>query len=185
MTGTSGNAGLTSPQQIGQNYAFRVAVLDGSTLLATSAVSDVNVFGRVPFSTLTAPSYWVNPGTYNGPTFTFPFEFQSGGGTTSAPKTVLSVATADNDCTIVHVDYVVGPLPGVSGDPNATETVSVIQQSANPVSSTTPVAQQSSVDATVIPGQSWAVNAASAVGWNVYLNGYAICDSTQPIITAG
>jgi hypothetical protein len=57
-------------------------------------------------------------------------------------------------------------------------TVTIVQEARQPVSATVPFSTIGSVEAELTPGQTWAVNGPD--GDSVHLNGYAICDSTEP-----
>jgi hypothetical protein len=76
--------------------------------------------------------------------------------------------------------------------PTFVASVAVVRQTQEPVRTSIPYNQTGSVDAELIPGQTWSI-IASYTGHNeksetflspwppsLYLNGYAICDSTEP-----
>jgi hypothetical protein len=182
LLGSSGTSALPT-QAIGKNEQFRIAVVAGPSVLANQA-SSVSFFGQVAFSSLDGDA-GDSAGTYTTPTATFTSEFYVYANE-AAPA--LTVSAADNNCSHVVVDYILGD-PDTDdysqGETSDSATVSVLQESANAVSSSAAFNQLGTVSADVTPGQSWSVSAQhSPTGYldRLYLNGYAICDSTTPII---
>ena len=167
----SGSAALAG-MPLGK-YRFRIADLIGHRVLAQQ-VSGIAVFGQVPFSTLFIDG---GSGTYATPTNSFPWVAEWSAD--AAP----AFAVKDNHCLSVHIGFV----PGQHNGPG-TATLTVVQESRDPVSATVPYDAIGSVDAQLTPGQSWAVNisyeTSTAANWEpeTYVNGYAVCDSTERTI---
>jgi hypothetical protein len=190
ITGRSGSGtGSIPAQQIGKGVKLQIGVVDRGSVLVYEN-STLNVFGQVPFSTLETSTSSAGTYTYAAGTFSYQFGFEN-------PQTapLLQVSAANNDCTSVNLSFIEGDL----ADPSVAEqgdmdTVSVVQQAQSPVSSTVDFNQSGSLNAIVVPGQSWSVNASAtgdvagiALNGSVatYVNGYAICDSTTPIMQVG
>lgn len=152
-------------------YWFRIAVFRGRTLLAQQT-SVIKVFGTVPFTTLLQ---YDNTRVYTmtGNSFSYVLERTIFDGDS---ENVFGVS--NNNCSSVHVAFAVGSVQTVS---NVTGTVTVVQESRDPVSSSAPFERTGSVDAELTPGQTWGVNASAQGGsGEFYVNGYATCDSTEP-----
>jgi hypothetical protein len=191
VTSHSGSGtGSIPAQQLGKGLKFQIAVLDEGAILVYENTNTLNVFGQVPFSTLeTSPG---SPGTYTSPTatFTYQFGFQN-------PQTtpLLQVSAAANDCTSVNLNFMEGDLTDPSiAEQGDMDTLSVVQQSQSPVSSTVNFNQLGNLNAILVPGQSWSVTASSTgpvagialSGFlGTYLSGYAVCDTATPIIQVG
>jgi len=160
-------------------HRLRIAVIGRNKASGKSAASVVlaqqrktlTVFDDVPFSTLFSRSG--RGGTHNTPTRTFSYAFarrypQDGTGF------LPTVDKANNTCKSVHVDFVVAR--NGSGEMG---TLSVVQESRDPVATTAPVAAISAVDAPLTPGEAWsiAVGGADQSGVVFYVNGTANCYS--------
>jgi hypothetical protein len=147
-------------------YRLPIADFVGRRLLAQQVVG-IGVFGQVPFSTLfSAPT-----SVYTTPTSSFPY---MAGGEIGDDDPILKVER--NRCNFVHVAFVPGPHGEVG-----TGSVTLVQESRDPVSASAPFDAIGSLDAQVVPGQSWAVLApkASVEFGFIYVNGYAICSKSS------
>jgi hypothetical protein len=145
----------------------------------------------VPFSTLFQGSEHLDNGVYATPTGSFPYvSFREGLPNTEkgeAPTTLFSVTR--NNCSAAHVVFAIANY-FTGKTPTATGTLALVQQSRDPVSASAPLNATGSVDAELVPGQTWSV-IASVVGHEepeagtaelepiIYINGYAVCDSTE------
>jgi hypothetical protein len=152
-------------------YRLRLAALRGRRLLAQQVVG-IGVFGQVPFSTL-----FMDPlkGTYATPGNSFPYvgeEYAEG-------EPAFSVE--HNHCLSVHIGFV----PGIHNE-GGTGTLTLVQESRDPVSVSTAYDTIGSLDAELTPGQSWAVNVSYKEGDapTTYYNGYAVCNSTEAIVSS-
>jgi hypothetical protein len=152
-------------------YRLRIADLVGRRVLAQQALN-IRVFGEVPFSTLLRG---VSPGAgvYATSTTSFPY-------VTLYEPSRSAFSVRRNPCVAVHVAFV----PGGFGYPNGSNisgTVTVVQESRDAVSASASYNSIGSLDAELVPGQSWSVN----VSWQgeheplIYINGYAVCDSRE------
>lgn len=154
-------------------YRYRLAVLRKRQVLAWR-VARVSVFGEVPFSELFHNG---GSGAYATPTSSFPYV------AVYSADAVPAFTVKDNNCQSVHIGFV----PGQHRGPG-TGTVTIVQESRDPVSATVDYDAIGSVDAELTPGQSWAVNityeTTTAANWEpeTYINGYAVCNSREPII---
>lgn len=187
----SGSAELPG-QAIGE-YRFRLALLWGHRVLAQQ-VAGVGIFGQVPFSVLFSDGL---PGTefgkaengvYATSSTSFPYIGGVWVGDHGRPNTVFSISR--NHCTAVHIGFVLGETPGegYSHPGSVFGVVSLVQQSRDPVTAEVPLNGIGSVDAELVPGQTWSLLAEEhdrdgvKAGPTVYFNGYAICDSTEAVL---
>lgn len=161
-------------------YRFRLADFVGRRLLAQRTLG-IAVFGQVPFSAL----FGGEAGTYVTPTASFPYvaswQLRSWEGATEPTETAFTVE--HNHCRAVHLAFVLGSGP--YNVPTALGIATLVQESRDPTSASAKYNTIGSLDATVVPSQSWAVNltikenAKSEGLMDLYINGYAICDSTE------
>jgi hypothetical protein len=155
-------------------YQVRIAALDVRKKLLASQQRRLRVFGKVPFSSLFGIGQGVpfqaslsHSGTKTTPTGTFSYVFQMG--QSAGPS--MAVDKDRNECRFIHFDVVPDRADG---------TVSLVQESADPV--TVAIAGQTVgvLEAPLAVGQSWAVN---TTGDQYYFaNGYGLCDSTAPLV---
>lgn len=173
-------------QKLGR-YRFRLALFRGRRVLAKRVVG-IGVFGQVPFSTLFRRSLirrGFDSGIYAAASSSFPYVVSLYPGEFESPRAAFSVA--DNHCTAVHIDFILGNSSRDSLKDYASTTgiVAVVQQSRDPVSASSPFDQPGTVDVELVPGQSWSVLASEQTVETVtyfnhiYLNGYAVCNSTE------
>jgi hypothetical protein len=162
-------------------YRLRIADLIGRRVLARQVII-INVYGPVPFSTLFG-DYGEGPGVYTTPSASFPYVYWFGAGQPNSPSTGFSVK--NNHCLSVHVAFVPAyPGPAAGNRSTITGTVAVVQESRDPVSASAPYDGLGSVDAELVPGQSWAITASYTGDFEprIYLNGYAVCNSREPFL---
>ncbi|HET7060197.1 MAG TPA: hypothetical protein VFH99_02680 [Candidatus Saccharimonadales bacterium] len=174
-------------QKLG-TYRFRLAALRGHLVLAQKVLG-IDAFGQVPFSVLLRNGYLttghLENGVYATPSSSFPYVGGAYVGDHGRPNTVFSVN--HNRCSAVHVGFVLGETPGegYSYPASIYGVVTLVQQSRDPVASEVPFNGIGSVDAELVPGQTWSLlveenNREGKLGSpTVYFNGYAICDSTE------
>jgi hypothetical protein len=157
---------------IGQ-YHIRIANLDRHGRVLAARQVTVSAFGDVPFSQL----FGGQGGVETTKQITFPYALWYYNGETN----YTAFTVAGNTCRSVHLEFV--PDAGASGEyQHATATI--VQQSSDPIATTVSANSKGIVDASVIPGQSWAVNLAQVptghlenlITW--YLNGTANCYTT-------
>jgi hypothetical protein len=155
-------------------YRYRVAAIKGRWLLAQQAAGTA-VFGPVPFSTLFHNG---GSGAYATPTSSFPYV------AVYSADAVPAFTVKDNNCLSVHIGFV----PGQHRGPG-TGTLTLVQEARDPVSATVAYDAIGSIDAELTPGQTWGVNityeTSTPANWEpeTYVNGYAVCNSAEPIIS--
>jgi hypothetical protein len=149
-------------------YRLRLADLSGRRVLAKQAVG-IGVFGQVPLSTLLGAS--TQTGVYATPQFSFPYVDKGGGG-----ESHNLFKVTDNNCLSVHVAFVTE-----QHDISAVTTVTLVQESREAVSASATGEAIGSLDAELVPSQSWAITLTLTPNLldEVYFNGYAVCDSTE------
>jgi hypothetical protein len=165
---TSGSAAL-SGSKLGTRR-FRIAAFRGSKLLAQQT-SRVAIFGTVQFTTLFSNEH---PDVYTAPLNSFSYVESW---VFYKERSLFGVN--NNHCSSVHVAFV----PGNHNEPG-TGTLTIVQESRDPVQASVPFDTVGSVDVELTPGQTWGVNASAIGNENgpvyFYINGYATCDSTEP-----
>jgi hypothetical protein len=157
----------------------------------TTAASAKPAFRKVPFSLLIRHQ---STGVYTTSTVSFPYVLTRNGinltteGQQAPVIPLLSVAR--NHCKAVHVEYIFGnegatestyaPLSSTKG------TLSVVQQRRAPTVATTAFDSLGSVDAKLVPGQTWSITVSAvkpagnpAGDVEVFVNGFAICSSAE------
>lgn len=145
--------------------------------LVAKRVVGIGVFGQVPFTTLFNQSH---VGALATPTASFSY-VQSWPVYDS--RNLFGVT--HNNCVSVHIAFV----PHFRDD-EGDGTVTVVQESRDPVSATVPFETAGSVDVGLTPGQTWGVNATNSPNLSIglaepeyYINGYAVCDSTESLFS--
>lgn len=135
-------------------------------------VSGVAVFGEVPFSKL------FNSAEQTHATSKYTFSYVS---FSEYPGLVFTVE--HNQCSYAHIAFVGNGGRNVDGREVevGTVTATLVQESREPTISSAPEEAIGSLDAELVPGQSWAVRLeAPSLEPVFYVNGYAICDSEEP-----
>jgi hypothetical protein len=163
-------------------YRSRLAAFTRRGKLIASKSADLHVFGNEALASLLLEGSGGNHTTPTG-IFSYATEANDSFGATN----VLDLRRP-NTCNSIHLDLMPGAAnsdsdPTIEGLFSYTGTVTLVQESADPVSQTAAFDQVGSVNASVAPGQPWAVNIAQAntagpnnVGLGFYFNGYGICD---------
>ena len=164
-------------------YSVRLAAIARHHRAVAQQRRALDVFGQVPFTTLfpggAGAGDDLGPGTAQTATTTFPYAFAYYNGEVNF--TALTIGSR-NPCRSVTMQF----LPF---DPNSTDaeisqgTATLVQQSADPVSTTVQANNIGTITASLIPGQSWGLNVAQG-GDGQYLftwdiNGSANCDKTR------
>jgi hypothetical protein len=181
LSGTHGTASL--PAYPLGSYRLRLAVIAGPQVLAQRQ-RILHVFGKVALAKLLDddPIY---KGVYATPTASFAYDFWYDNLVNGMDQGVISVE--HNPCESVSLEFAIGnPNPGYPANDFAGDvgTVTVVQQTRDPVSASAPFNGLNSFTAGVVPGQSWSINlsesgpTAGEFGFYFYLNGSAVCDST-------
>lgn len=161
------------------SYQYRIAVLrkvHRKTKLVAGRTAKVSVFGDIPLAKLLNG----DDGTYTTPTRTFPYVDQVFASSVTG-STVLTVAAHTNRCRSIHFDFV--PERYSRNDPDDPITITVVQQSADPISASARPDDFGALDAPLVPGESWSLKtsvAAADQGERVDLNGSANCDRVAP-----
>ncbi len=168
------------------HYRFRIADLVPARrphrhshphfrVIAKEAAS-IAVFGEVPFSTLFGEGV---VGVDTTPSLTFPYAALIQPEVwTNGSSHLFTVE--HNHCYQAHVSFI-GTFGEWQSEYEATQgqtTLTLVQESRDPVSAVADYESIGSLDAELVPGQSWGVNIAGGNG--AYINGYALCDSAQP-----
>jgi hypothetical protein len=163
-TGTNHNLG---------QFRFRIAVIakrHGRRVLRAQQKRRLTTWGDVDFSHL----FRRDEHTHTVPSNAFSYVFSvccQG----EEPATAMSVDSGDNHCRRVHVDWV---ADGGSGSEASQGTLSVIQETSSAISDTAAGQEVSSVDAAVVPHQSWGITVATDTvnqSMSYYINGTANC----------
>jgi len=178
LKGSTGS-GTLPPLALGV-YQYRLVNLAAHNRVLAQQQRQLRVFGQVAFATLLN-----NPGggVYTSSTSAFPWVVMTSWYETEVGRsnTAFGIPTA-NTCRAAHVEF--ADQMYTSSVPNPTVTISVVQQSSDPVSTTVPANTGGTVNAAVVPGQPWSVVLTSNVANNgsLYFNGYADCYSSIPAV---
>jgi hypothetical protein len=158
-------------------YRLRIADLVGRRVLAQQVVG-IGVYGTVPFSILLKNVGSI--GVYTTPRNSFPYVARADE-PGETPHPVFTVA--HNHCLSAHIAFVPG-YPNALKDETETVTgfVSVVQESREAVSASAPFDDIGSLDAELVPGQTWSLTAyfTGEFSPHIYINGYAVCNSKEP-----
>jgi hypothetical protein len=163
--------GHLPPQALGE-YQLRIAALLGGDVIA-KRVFTLPVFGVVSFADLIGSSVR----NYATPTSSFPYVSVEG------PTEQPALAVRDNRCISAHVEFV----PGQQRGPG-TGTVTLVQETRDPVAATAAYDTIGSLDAELTPGETWALNTTyfttTPANWepDFYVNGSAVCSTRDQII---
>jgi hypothetical protein len=161
--GTSQLAGLP----LGQ-YLFRIAVL-GRHGLVVSQRQWLRVFGNVPFAQIGGGEH---RGTLALATTTFDYVL-----TFEAPGTGFS--TSRTTCRSVSLRFAATVISGVSNGEPVSFKFSVVQADLEPTGVAGGEREPIELNATLIPGTSWAINVQKLTGGfhldEIYVNGSASC----------
>jgi hypothetical protein len=171
LTGTSGSASL--PGLPMGTYRLRLTVLNSRHIALGQVQRGLKVFGQVPLSSLFPQN---NKGVYTTPTGTFAYLYNFPRGATPA------ITDARNNCRSIHLEFVPGVNYVYPEDLTESGSLTVVQETQDPVSVTRPYNTLGTLDVTLIPGQSWSINL-SPNGKNelgYYFNGSASCYSAAP-----
>jgi hypothetical protein len=176
--GTKGSG--TLPRVPIGSYRLRIADLDRRGHVLSEQRRRVNAFGDVTFSSLFGRGGGGSgAGVYNAPTTVFPYALNFYNGVVN----YSAFTVAPNPCRSVHLTFIAGP-PGEGEDVQITHqhgTATIVQESADPVSATAVGNSVATIDAQLVPGQSWGVRLAQDGGllFRWYVNGSANCDRTS------
>jgi hypothetical protein len=162
-------------------YNLRIAAVGAHRRVLSYQRHSLKVFGLVPLSTLFTGDW----GTYVTPTRTFSWVrrgFENDEPGVSNPE--ISVSKKKSRCRSIHFDW----LPGGprSGGASETFTITLVQESHDPISASSSYQTVGALDVSLTVGESWALNAShvgGTVGADYYFNGFASCDSRAPIDT--
>lgn len=162
------------------SYRLRIAVfvkkrINGKrrTVITAQQSQLLRVYGSVPLSTLAAGTSYNDEGTYTTPIGTFPYALR----VYTDAALVTAFTASKNRCRSIHLDFVPESGSIVGNKTTTTTHVSVVQESLDPVSGSTPSDQVASLDARLVPGKTWSITVANDPGayHEVYLNGSASC----------
>jgi hypothetical protein len=96
-----------------------------------------------------------------------------------------AVTLTDNACRSAHFEFVPA-LPGELEGPDAANTgsITIVQQTLDPMSATAAFNTLGTLEASLVSGQSWSMNSKRTGGGSegiyIYVNGYALCYSEAP-----
>lgn len=149
-------------------YRLRLAEFSRMGRLLVQQVAGLGVFGEVPLGTLLGAREQV----YSTSSFTFPYVLSH----QIVGDEITALTVERNHCRSVHIAFV----PGEGYYSSATGTVSVIQETQAPISASTAKNTLGSLDAALVPGQSWSITETSDdVEPVFFFNGYAVCSSAE------
>jgi hypothetical protein len=171
LTKNSGSGQLPGVP-LGDKYRYRLAAIEGTRVLARD-VQGFSIFGQVPFSTLLNEYQNKVLTLAQG---TFPYTRYNYGDRSPI------IEVNNNNCLSVHIDFVAFEYYNHAAP--GTETFTLVQESRDPVSVSVPYNSIGALEAELSPGQSWGLNSSHASPHQgsptmSYLNGYAICKSTE------
>ncbi|MGH2831429.1 MAG: hypothetical protein ACRDK2_01530 [Solirubrobacteraceae bacterium] len=171
LKGSGGSASL--PGLPMGRYRLRLASLGNHHAVFGQREQLVTVFGAVPLSTLFPHN---NSGIYTTPTNTFPYLY-------NFPRSATAAITAShNNCRSMHLEFVPGVNYVYPEDRTESGTLTVVQETQDPASVTTPYNTLATLNVTLVPGRSWSINLSpngkDELGY--YFNGSADCYSTEP-----
>jgi hypothetical protein len=170
-------------------YTLRLAVLakrkvthknktSVETVVTAQAVQRLAVFGEVSLSTLL--SKVAEPGDFTTPTSVFPFIFSTYDGRVN--YTALQIS--NNPCRAINLQWVIGGPQPDEIDPSQSGAVTLVQESADPVSASSAMGAIAALPVTtLVPGQPWSIRVgqegpSGGFLFTWYFNGSANCDST-------
>jgi hypothetical protein len=165
-------SGTLPPLSLG-DYRYRIAVLGrhrGHRRVLASRRTRVAVFGTVPLGRLING----DSGTYTTPTRTFPYVFRADANEVTG-DTELTVSPHSNHCRSIHFDFV----PESYYDSDDPVTITIVQQSLDPVSASARPDDFGALDAPLRPGESWSLQTSvfsDRDANEVDFNGWASCD---------
>lgn len=165
----------TLPAMDWGSTAYRLAVVRGSRVTAKSGRRTMGVFKTVTLGNLTGFS----EETLATPSRAFSYSYADLS-YDDGPDTVISVAPGRNTCRSIHLDWAAGPAQGF-GDPDGLLSLTILRQSADPVTSQAPLLTVTGMDAPLTPGQSWIVEFGHPSTAVIYLNGTASCTGPIPL----
>jgi hypothetical protein len=159
-------------------YKLRIADIRARKTYA-AAPATLYVYGNVPLATLLGDQ---NGGTYTSPTQTFPYTDRLQANQVTG-DTVLTVPGSSNHCRSINFDLIAEGGPYAYDSDGEPFTLTVVQQSLDPVSSSAQPNQVQQLNAQLIPGQSWSLRTSSATSSDsdhLDVNGSANCYSSAP-----
>jgi hypothetical protein len=182
LDGQHGTSMLPAYSKLGI-YRLRLAVIYRGKTIAEQE-QHAHVFATVPLEDL-VPS--ATSRVYSTPSAAFPYILEPvvyvpDNGREGQETGVIS--DQHSECDSVHIDFV-----GRKADAGSTTvTATIVQQAAEPVSSTMPLTEPGTVEAHLALGQSWALNLGTTVtpgeAFTVaFLNGSAHCDGLSAFTT--
>jgi len=173
------------------SYSTRIADLSSRGQVEAQQTRALKVFGSVPFSKLFDPNLQhqavigfngnTGPGVAATPTKTFQYAF---GGVAGVGNPAVTVT--NNACRSAHFEFVPGVPGELEGGKDATDTgsITIVQQTLDPMSATAAFNTLGTLEVTLVPGQSWSMNSKRTGGGSegiyIYVNGYALCYSEAP-----
>jgi hypothetical protein len=173
VAGPGGTQPLPSVKLAIGTYRFRIADLGSHNKVLAQRQRTVHAFGDVPFSTLFT-GFRGSPGVYTTPSRTFSYVDE-------VDQDGTAFTVAHNRCRSVHFDFVPGDFGYAPASENG--SITVVQETLDPVAATVPVETIGALDATLVAGKSWSLRVARSGGntsLDYFLNGLANCDSTTP-----
>lgn len=144
----------------------------------------LKVFGEVPFSVLFSEVteqivVRSGPGTYS--TGTQDFRYEIAIDTYGKPEFTVN----SNSCRSIHFSFMPGSgHDGGNEEPNETGTITVTQESLSPASASAAYNTVGTLDATLVPGESWTFGTQITGGntsMTFMLEGTAVCDRVGPL----
>jgi len=149
-------------------YRLRIIVRNAKRKVLAENARTVRVYGQVALVTLVGRP----PQVYTTPTNTFVYVLSNDVGATPAS---IFTSSKPNPCRSVHLDFVPGEQPTSA----PTGVVSVVQETLDPVTVSSPHDTKGALDAPLVPGRAWSINAASSGvdAVRIHINGFASCSA--------
>jgi hypothetical protein len=161
-------------------YTLRIADIRTRRITFGATPEKVAVYGNVSLATLIGDR---SGGTYTSPTQTFPYvdHFKANAVT---GDTVLTVSGADNNCRAIGFSFIPEDTLYTFDPEGNPFTLTVVQQSLDPVSAGALPNQVQSLNVQLVPGQSWSLRTSvvtSSDSDQLDVTGLASCDSVAPV----
>jgi hypothetical protein len=156
-------------------YSLRIAALSSRGKVLAKQMRNVKVYGDVPFLTIFASSAQAGVDTTATMTFAYVLSVPDVGRMGAAP----TIATdAQNTCRSAHVEFVPAFEQFTHYGASDAGTVSVVQETRDPVGNAAPIDGFGSFDVALVPGKAWSITAAETSGNSAFIarvNGSASC----------
>jgi hypothetical protein len=173
---SSTGSALTPVMSSMGTWSFRVAVVDSAeTVLASGQAAALEVSAKVPLGTLLDSSTDKSV-VIDHHTFRYVYSPNLESFTYDIDGTRLFGSTSTR-CRFIHLDLASSDGRFFTDSDYRPDAFEIVQQSADPRSVTIAPDRAGTLEATLRPGQSWALSISGS--YYAYLNGYAICSAAE------